>query len=203
MFLKVCIFLCILLLTTTANAQFFLTRLDQTHAYQEIDKANFENEVMRHVLSAWINPGNGSGAIGILVTNNPGTNLRSYLYIQIDSDGSSIYDSSAPITVVNAGYNRVVPHPGPHPELGANALWYRVFITFDYDYDDLRNNDRVYVFMHNTSANETHAVWIDGIQLERTVFADQIIPTAFSRKSKIISPNQNLDMSGQHLYFEW
>ncbi|NLI76067.1 MAG: hypothetical protein GX442_06440 [Candidatus Riflebacteria bacterium] len=76
-------------------------------------------------------------------------------------------------------------------------------MTFEYTHSPSLAS-RTSLVLENTSPDTaSHAVWFEGIQLERTVLPDQIRPTTYSPREKPISPHQQMGLPGEKFYFEW
>jgi hypothetical protein len=184
-----------------------LNMFDPDTVNQEINSSNFNDLALgqsaeRFILSGMVNPGSGAASIAFYTVDTsdaPGRVVK----ISVNSSGITTIDEDPPGSIVSSGYTIKVPHPD-HPSFTpAEPVpnWYRIYIAFDFAFDSA-NEKSTYIVLANESA-VNHAVWFDAIQLEKAVFEDQELPTAYSRRKKIISPNQSSDLHGTDKLFRW
>jgi len=166
--------------------------------YQEIATFTFQPPESRYVLSAYVCPGTGSARISFFDTTEGGA-IVFQPWVEIDSDGR-VQGS----TTGSGEFGVVEAWPA---QFGANVyMWYRIYVSFEY-YLDTSTASKTYIMLGNTSPvsppTASHAVWFDGVQLEKPDNQTQKRPTAFAPGKKIVSPYTELDLSGKKYYFEW
>jgi hypothetical protein len=152
----------------------------------------------RYILSAMVCPGTGSARLAFIATdfNGKGWDTASYAF-EIWGDGSvREYGGIAQGGILER-------LPVTHPVSGDSLAWYRVYIAFDYLFDQAVAS-KTYLLLENTSPITDHyAVWFDGVQLEQGNSAGQVQPTTFHGRKKIISPNPAFTIRGDGRYSEW
>jgi len=172
--------------------------LDPGSVYQQIGSESFPLHpaaLERFVLSAYICPGSGSAQLGFLLTDDVGIQTG-YSGVNVDASGN------------------LTPVPGGTPigitdrfsqfdtSTGETHNWYRIYMVFDYHFNPSVASHS-YILLQNTSPlTASHSVWIDGIQLEKTD-PQRSAPTSWTENKKLVSPNNESDLSGDRRYFQW
>ncbi len=166
--------------------------------YQKIATETFALP-SRYILSAFISPGTGSAELKFTLINANGDPESSF-GARINSDGTLLPIGS----VAYAGKSEVLLDPSiANPD---HQKWYRVYLAFDYQFDQNLASDTIIHLQNSTPAGFTASTtaYFDGIQLEKAFFADQVAPTAYSGSGiQIFSPNPGRSISGENDYFEW
>lgn len=184
----VCEFTCEI---TAGGAQNFTS----DSVFQNIATTTFPAPAQRYFLSAYICPATGSARLVLIGRDEANVNTTQSLGIEFNSDATLTTFGPG---IVKAGIlDTIQPSTtNPYP-------WYRVYFAFDFAYDPLIAS-RTYLSLENSSPTiASHAVWFDGVQLERSIFINQEYPTAFHHGKKIVSPNQARTISGKRYYTEW
>lgn len=166
--------------------------------YQKIATETFALP-SRYILSAFISPGTGSAELKFTLIDANG-DPKSSFGAKIASDGALM-----PIgPVAYAGKSEVLLDSSiAHPD---HQTWYRVYLAFDYQFDQNVASETIIHLQNSTPAGYTASTtaYFDGIQLEKAFFADQTAPTAYSGSGvQIFSPNTGRSVSGENEYFEW
>jgi len=166
--------------------------------YQKIATETFALP-SRYILSAFISPGTGSAELKFTLIDVNG-DPKSSFGARIASDGALM-----PIgPVAYAGKSEVLLDSSIiHPD---HQTWYRVYLAFDYQFDQNLASETIIHLQNSTPAGYTASTtaYFDGIQLEKAFFADQTAPTAYSGSGvQIFSPNTGRSVSGENEYFEW
>ncbi len=163
--------------------------------FQNIATTTFPAPAQRYFLSAYVCPATGSARLVLIGRDDANLNTTQSLGIEINS--------GAAITTFGPGIVKAGILDTIQPSISHPYPWYRVYFAFDFAYDPLIAS-RTYLSLENSSpAVASHAVWFDGVQLERSIFINQEYPTAFHHGKKIVSPNQTRTISGQRHYIEW
>jgi len=162
---------------------------------QSIATSTFAGSSQRYFLSAFVCPGSGSAKLALIARD--GANIDTTLTFGVEINAASV------LTTYGSGIHSAGILKTVRPSSPGGYTWYRIFMAFDFAYDpDVASH--TYLSLENSSpTTASHAVWFDGVQLERSVFPNQSHPTAFGTGKKIISPNRNSDLSGEKLYMEW
>lgn len=166
--------------------------------YQKIATETFALP-SRYILSAFISPGTGSAELKFTLIDANG-DPKSSFGARIASDGTLL-----PIgPVAYAGKSEMLLDSSiVNPD---HQTWYRVYLAFDYQFDQNLASETIIHLQNSTPAAYTASTtaYFDGIQLEKAFFADQTSPTAYSGSGvQIFSPNTGRSVSGENEYFEW
>ncbi len=185
----VCEFTCEI---TAGGAQNFTS----DSVFQNIATTTFPAPAQRYFLSAYVCPATGSARLVLIGRDEANVNTTQSLGIEFNSDATLTTFGPG---IVKAGIIDTIQPSTSHP-----YPWYRVYFAFDFAYDPLIAS-RTYLSLENSSPTTiaSHAVWFDGVQLERSIFINQEYPTAFHHGKKIVSPNQTRTISGKRYYTEW
>jgi hypothetical protein len=170
--------------------------LPEGSLYQEIATTSFDNATdEKFFLSVWVCPGTSTAKLSFVESAPDGT-IVTRRGIEVDKDGIA-----APSGVItNSGISAI--GGSIHPVHGELTRC-RLFISFDYHFD-ISLASQTSIVVQNTSTSAASAsVWFDGIQLERALYPEQIMPTTYTRKQKLVSPSKKLDISGDSNYHEW
>jgi hypothetical protein len=170
--------------------------LPEGSTYQEIATATFSNTTdEKFFLSAWVCPGTTTAKLSFVETLFEGSVITNR-GVEVDENGN--ITGTGPIIEAGITGQSSFEHPVHGP-----LNWYRVFISFNYHFDETLS-DQTWIVLQNTNSTGNKAsVWFDGIQLERAIFDDQTRPTTYSKKQKLVSPSKQLDISGSTNYHEW
>jgi hypothetical protein len=151
----------------------------------------------RYFMSAWICPGSGSAQLSFVTYNSSGDAVATY-GLNLDSAGTT-----TPVNVADFGVSEKIEFT--HPDHPTETLYYyRVYFAFPYTFDPATaSNTRVILANTSPTSGDKHAVWFDGLQLERALYDDQEKPTSYHPIRTIFSPNRKSTITGEELYHEW
>ena len=82
--------------------------------------------------------------------------------------------------------------------------WYRVYLGFDYQFDQGVASETIIHLQNSTPAgySASTTVYFDGIQLERA-FEGQDRPTTYNQGATLHSPSHDRSLQGGYKYYEW
>lgn len=151
----------------------------------------------RYFMSAWICPGSGSAQLSFVTYNSSGDAVATY-GLNLDSAGTT-----TPVNVADFGVSEKIEFT--HPDHPTETLYYyRVYFAFPYTFDPATaSNTRVILANTSPTSGDKHAVWFDGLQLERALYNDQEKPTSYHPIRTIFSPTRKSTITGEELYNEW
>lgn len=157
-----------------------------------------------YFLSAWVCPGSGSADLAFIQYDAVGVPVAT-VSLRVDKNGNiSVSDPHPDFKVVESGISDVEPIEIELEDGGTESCrYYRVFMAFRlvYDLPDI-GADSLKIVLHNSSPADHHAVWFDGIKLERA-FEGQTRPTTYHPGATLHSPAKDNALSGGHHYYEW
>ncbi len=100
--------------------------------------------------------------------------------------------------------------------IGRDINFYRLYFSFKLteplNYVDgieepnPEKQDKIYIMLSQSAPDTNTAktsVYFDGIKLEKKLFENQDRPTTYHQGTTLVSPSNNLDVSGKHKHYEW
>ena len=164
--------------------------------YQEIATISFSALAPETMIFSAFVAATGTAAIGFLETL-PDKSTVSYREVSFNFLNKTLTQSGPGI--IDAGAIDFARQD--------NYTWYRLYITFDYQFVE-NSASHTFIVLKNATpdaavAVASYSVLFDGIQLEKAVIPGQTKPTAYGDKGKLISPSEGTSLDGKTQYYEW
>lgn len=167
--------------------------------YQKVASSTFSASAPanRYIISGWVCPGSGSAGIGVFRADRNGYN-KGFDGVIISSNGVLTNIG----TPVDAGIlESYVTKNASYSD--STFTWYRVYAAFDYTFDPAVASSTWIGIKNYSPTTASHAVWFDGVQLEKHTVLGQKRPTPFTHDRKIVTPRSDTSTEVGKSYFEW